>query len=67
MFRVGSKIRIVIMIEMESLTASRGGGLVEIATQLHKLFGKEFKNVINSCLLIVSKTNEAVMTMEEII
>ena len=40
---------------------------MDVAVQLHKLFGTTFREVINSCLLIISKVDENVATMEELI
>ena len=42
MFKVGSKAKIIVMIEFPTLQSSRGKGLADVAVQLHSLFGSKF-------------------------
>lgn len=55
MFRVGTKVRLIIIVDWKTVGSVKGGGIVEIAVGLHKLFGADFKNIVNSCLLIITK------------
>lgn len=65
MFKVGSKVRIIILVESSTIMSTRGGGFVEVAVRLRKLFGKAFVNVINSCLLMISKIDT--VSLEDLI
>lgn len=57
MFRLGSKAKIIIVVEVSSLLSARGGAFVDVALRLRELFANEFIQVINSCFLLVSKVN----------
>ena len=57
MFCRGSKAKIIMMVEIGSVMSARGGPLVDIAKRLRELFKNDFRQIINSCGLIVSKVN----------
>ena len=40
---------------------------MDVAAQLHKMFGASFNQVINSCLLIISKVGATESTFQELI
>ena len=64
MFKVGSKARVVIVVEHPTLMSARGGGFVEVAMKLRQLFKEDFKDIIYSCLLVVTKLPLSIMTHE---
>jgi len=57
MFEIGRKARIIIVVEYSTLTSQRGGGLFDISSKLRELFGRYFKDIINSCMLVVTKVD----------
>ena len=57
MFKVGSKARIIVVVEYSSLIQARGGCFVEVANMLRDLFKDDFSHFINSCLLVITKVN----------
>lgn len=57
MFRKGSKAKIIMMVETGSLYSGRGGPLVDLTKRLRELFQNDFRQIINSCGLIISKIN----------
>lgn len=57
MFRLGSKAKIIIVVEVSSLLSARGGAFVDVALRLRELFANDFFQVVNSCFLLVSKVN----------
>jgi hypothetical protein len=67
MFRIGSAAKIVIMVEMSSLLSARGGAFVDVALRLRALFQEDFRMIVGSCLLVITKQIDAVMTKQEII
>jgi len=57
MFCRGSDAKIIMMVEIGTVIAGRGGPLVDIAKRLRELFQNDFRQIINSCGLIISKVN----------
>ena len=57
MFKIGSRAKILIMVEVSSIFSARGEAFVKIARKLKELFQNDFAQIINSCLLVVSKVN----------
>lgn len=67
MFKVGIKAKIVIMVEISSLLSSRGGSFVQVTQRLRELFQNDFRQIINSCVLVISKVHPSIYTREDII
>ena len=57
MFQLGRQAKILVLIEFPTLQSSRGKGVADVARQLSKLFDRNFNQVINSCLLVVTKVD----------
>ena len=57
MFQKYGKIKLLIMVEQSTFLSGRGGGLVEVANRLRELFPKDFKNIVHSIMIVVSKVN----------
>ena len=57
MFKVGKKAKIIIVVEIYTLYSARAGGLLDLAIKLQSLFGDYFYEIINSCMLVVTKVN----------
>lgn len=67
MFRVGTKAKIIILVELSSLMSGRGGAFADVAVRLRQLFGRDFRHVIEACVLVVSKVNYHFMTLDDVI
>ena len=57
MFKRGGKTKIVLVMEQSTLFSARGGSLVDVAVRLRELFPKDFKNLVHSIMIVVSKVN----------
>ena len=57
MFQKYGRVKILIVIEQSSLFSARGGSLVDVAKRLKEFFPKDFKKLINSVMMVVSKIN----------
>ena len=67
MFRIGCKARIVMVVEISSLLSAKGGGLVEVAQRFRELFKNDFRQLVHSCLLVVSKINKTDNALEGVL
>ena len=67
MFKVGSKARIIIVVEYFSLMHARGGAFVEVASMLRDLFKDDFSHVLNSCLLVITKVHPKEISERDIL
>lgn len=57
MFKLGMESKICIVIDHGSLQTARGGLLIQVVKRLIELFDQNFSNIMNSCILVVSKVN----------
>lgn len=66
LFQRGSKTKIVVVIEWASLQSSRGKTIVDVANRLLELFPVDFKYLIHSIVLAVSKVDEQVASEDDL-
>ena len=57
MFKRGGKTKILLVMEQSTLFSARGGSLVDVAVRLRELFPKDFRNLVHSIMIVVSKVN----------
>lgn len=57
MFQRGAKTRIILVIEYFALIVGRGGTLVDFAVRLRELFPADFSNIVQSCMILITKAN----------
>lgn len=55
MFRKGSKVKIILMIEESAITSGRGKTLIETGNKLYELFQNDFTHVVHSIIFVFSK------------
>ena len=55
MIRVGCRAKILLVVEVSSLKSARGGNFVELAQLLAKLFQNDFRQIIYSSFLVITK------------
>ena len=67
MFKVGSKVKIIIVVEISSLLAARGGTFVDVTLRLRELFQNDFEQIVHSCFLVVSKVHPMMYSYEDVI
>ena len=65
LFKQGSRVKIVVVIEQSSLLSFRGKAIIDVANTLHKLFPDEFHILVESIILVISKVTED-FTIDEI-
>lgn len=58
MFKRGGKTKILLVMEQSTLFSARGGSLVDVAVRLRELFPKDFKNLVHSIMIVVSKVDD---------
>lgn len=57
MFKRGGKTKVILVIDISSLLSSRGGVFTNLMKRLMELFPQDFKSMVNSIMLVVSKTD----------
>ena len=57
LFKNGSKVKVVVVVEDSSLLCAKGKGLVDIANRLAELFPADFDALMKSTLMVVSKVS----------
>lgn len=57
MFKRGGKTKIILVLEQSTLFSARGGSLVDVAIRLRELFPRDFNNLVQSVMIIISKAN----------
>ena len=57
MFKRGGKTKIILVLEQSTLFSARGGSLVDVAIRLRELFPRDFNNIVQSVMIIISKAN----------
>ena len=57
MFQKYGKIKLLIMAEQSTFLSAKGVGLAEVANRLKELFPKDFKNIVHSIMIVVSKVS----------
>ena len=66
MFRIGSKAKIIIIVDCYTIYCGRSGVLIDLTVKLKQLFGEQFQEIINSCLLVVTKIDLNKMSLPNI-
>ena len=66
MFKVGSRAKIIIVVEWFTLYSGRGGVIIDLAAKLQQLFGDYFNEIITSCIMVVTKIDYNNIRLEDI-
>ena len=56
-FKRGTKLKIVVIVEYSSLKSAKGKILVDVANRLFELFPVDFHKLLYSIVLVISKVN----------
>ena len=67
MLRKGLRVKVIVVLEFESLRADGGKSITDVANRLLDLFLVDWQRMINSVMLVVSKVNTAEFKLEEVI
>ena len=67
MFQKGIKTKIILTIDINTLRSGRGGNLPAIARRLLDLFPKDFKVLMNSIMIVVTKVNPEDDSIEDLV
>ena len=63
----GSRVKVIAVLEFESLLADGGKSITDVANRLLDLFLVDWQRMINSVMLVISKVNTAEFKLEEVI
>ena len=63
----GSRVKVIAVLEFESLRADGGKSITDVANRLLDLFLVDWQRMINSVMLVISKVNTAEFKLEEVI
>ena len=55
MFKRGKKVKLLIVVAIDTLKAERGGDLIEIIERLNKMFKEDFLLLRDATALVVTK------------
>ena len=55
MFKRGQRTKILLVVDKSTIYSTRGERLADIAVKLKELFPQDFKNLIHSIMIVVSK------------
>ena len=67
MLRKGLRVKVIVVLEFESLRADGGKSITDVANRLLDLFLVDWQRMINSVMLVISKVNTAEFKLEEVI
>ena len=55
--KAGKKIKLILVLQMETFLERRGGFINDLSNMLSKQFGQDFGTILTSTCLVVSKVN----------
>ena len=61
MFKVNNNVRMLILVDVASLKAGRGGQFVKAIKRIHALFPHEYRTITKSCMFVLTKVDSLEM------